>query len=81
MRLQNVSNGHSLKQKVMLGMFRVMARRPIPDVIRVLLYRPEYMGDHLSALIHEGLRGDSEWTACERELFAAYTARLGDCVF
>lgn len=81
MRIRNVESGHRLEQKLKMGFIRVVSGRPVPDVVRVLMYRTEYFGAHLSALIHEALRGPSEWTPCERELFASFTARLGDCVF
>lgn len=81
MRLRNVQSGHSPLAKVKLGLFRVMSGRPPPDVVRVLMYRPEYFGAHFSELVHEVLRGPSDWTPCERELFASFTARLGDCEF
>lgn len=81
MRLENVSSGHTLSRKLTLGLIRVASGRPPADVVRVLMYRPEYFGEHFSALVQEVLRGPSEWTACERELFASFTARLGDCEF
>lgn len=81
MRLRKVESGHTLSKKLTLGMIRIMSGRPVPDVVRVLTYRPEYFGDHFNELVHEVLRGDSDWTPCERELFASFTARLGDCEF
>lgn len=81
MRLKKVETGHTLSKKLTLGMIRVVSGRPPADVVRVLMYRPEYFGDHFSALVQEVLRGPSDWTPCERELFASFTARLGDCEF
>ena len=51
------------------------------DVVKTLAYRPELFGAHYSALIHELLRGESQWSVGERELFAAYTAHLNKCPF
>jgi hypothetical protein len=31
--------------------------------------------------VHEALRGPSEWSVGERELFAAYTSKLNHCRF
>ncbi len=81
MRLQNVSDGHSVGRKLMLGFIRVVSGRRVPDVVRVLMYRPEFFGEPLSDLIERALRGPSDWTQCQRELFASFTARLGDCEF
>lgn len=81
MRLKNVSSGHSLGRKLLLGFIRVASGRTPPDVVRVLMYRPDYFGDPFSQLVEQALRGPSDWTQCERELFASFTARLGDCEF
>jgi hypothetical protein len=51
------------------------------DVVKALNYRPELFGAPYSALIHDLLRGASEWSIGERELFAAYTAHLNKCPF
>jgi hypothetical protein len=51
------------------------------DVVKALNYRPELFGGPFSAMIHELLRGESEWSVGERELFAAYTAHLNSCPF
>ena len=81
MRLANVESGHRLPQRIMLGMMRLMSGQRPPDVVRVLLYRPELFGKPFSRLAQAALRGDSEWTVGERELFAAFTSRLNQCVF
>ncbi len=51
------------------------------DVVKALAYRPELFGGPYSAMIHELLRGDSDWSVGERELFAAFTAHLNKCPF
>lgn len=51
------------------------------DVVKTLSYRPELFGRPFSALTHALLRGESTWSVGERELFAAYTARLNKCPF
>lgn len=81
MRIQKVASGHSLGGRLKLGFIRVASGRRVPDVVRTLMYRPEYFGAPFSALTQQVLRGPSGWTPCERELFASFTARLGDCEF
>ncbi len=51
------------------------------DVMRTLTYRPEYFGKPYSAWLHEVMRGPSEWSVGERELFAAFTSRKNECQF
>ena len=81
MRLDNVSHRHRLRERILLRVLGFVTRRRMPDVVRVLLYRRDFFGDRFSALIQDVLRGPSEWTACERELFAAWTAHLEACHF
>ena len=52
-----------------------------PDVIKTLLYRPEVFGRPFSDAVDRAMRGPSEWSAGERELFAAFTSRLNQCLF
>ena len=60
---------------------RVMMRGPAPGVIRTLLYRPHFFGKKMSRLTHDVMRGDSEWSVGERELFAAFVSSLNQCLF
>lgn len=81
MRLKRVEHGHRLPQKLILGAIRVFQRRRAPDILRTLFYRPEYLGTPLSAWTHAVMRGPSDWSVGDRELFAAFTSRLNQCVF
>lgn len=83
MRLQRVATGHRLPQKLLLGVIRLMARDPSSpqDIVKTVMYRPEYFGRPYSNLVHELLRGPSEWSVGERELFAAFTSHLNACRF
>jgi hypothetical protein len=52
-----------------------------PGVMKTLLYRPETFGRPYSAAVDRAMRGPSEWSAGERELFAAFTSHLNQCPF
>lgn len=81
MRLKKVATGHRLAQKLTLGMIRIMARTEPADIVKTVLYRPEYFGRPYSSLVDDALRGPSDWSAGERELLAAFTSRLNECKF
>ena len=81
MRLDCVETGHAPERKQMLDMIGQMGNGEAPSVVKTLLYRPEFFGSAFSALTHEALRGASDWTPGERELFAGYTSRVNQCPF
>lgn len=50
-------------------------------VVKTLLYRPELFGRPFSEALHEVMRGPSDWSPGERELFAAFTSLVNECHF
>ena len=51
------------------------------DVARVLSYRPEMFGMPFSMCLEAVMRGPSDWSVGERELFAAFVSRKNQCPF
>ena len=58
----------------------VSVERPL-GVLKTIHYRPELFGRPFSAALDTAMRGPSEWTAAERELFAAFVSSLNQCPF
>jgi hypothetical protein len=81
MRLRSVERGRGIRAKVIFAMIKLAQRRRAPDIIRTLLYRPEFLGGPLSDWTQAVMRGPSEWSVGDRELFAAFTSKLNQCVF
>lgn len=81
MRVARLDHGHTIGQKLLLGVIRVSSGFRAPDVVKTLLYRKAFFGQHQSALTQQVMRGPSEWSVGERELFAAYVSRLAQCPF
>ena len=81
MRLERVAHGHTLAQTALLRFIAIVERRPVPDVVRTLLYRKAFFGRWQSDLTQRVMRGPSEWTVGQRELFAAFVSRLNQCPF
>jgi hypothetical protein len=50
-------------------------------VIKTLMYRPEVFGAPFSDRLHEVMRGPSDWSPGERELFAGFASHLNQCLF
>ena len=50
-------------------------------VVRTLRYRPELFGQPFSETLDLAMRGPSDWSPGERELFAAFTSALNQCPF
>ena len=80
MRLHKVHTGHRLRDKVMLGIMRLVMGHA-PGVVRTLMYRKEFFGRPWTDLTQRVMRGPSPWSVGEREIFAAYVSRLNQCVF
>jgi len=81
MRLDRVEHGHRLGEKLKLILIRIVSRRRVPDVVKTILYRPEFWGRPMCAWTQAVMRGPSAWSVGERELFAAFTSRMNQCVF
>jgi hypothetical protein len=80
-RLARLDHGHTLPQKLLLRFIRFMIGAPVPDVVKTLLYRKNFFGGPHSRLTQQVMRGPSDWSVGERELFAAYVSSLNQCVF
>jgi hypothetical protein len=81
MRVRAIAHRHRLPQKLKLGLIRVLSGRRVPDVVKTLLYRPEFFGGAQCAYTQAVMRGPSEWSVGERELFAGFTSLLNRCQF
>jgi hypothetical protein len=81
MRLGNVERGDGIGRRLMYGLIRLLSGFRAPDVVRTLLYREELFGKHHSRHTQAVMRGPSEWTIGERELFAAFVSNVNRCRF
>jgi hypothetical protein len=81
MRLAVVDNGHAAPEAAILHEIRERSGHEPLGVVKTLLYRPELFGTPFSEELHEAMRGESDWSPGERELFAAFTSLLNQCPF
>lgn len=81
MRLRTVERGDRWSTRILFGVIRVLSGFRASDVIRTLKYRSEMFGRPHSQHTQAVMRGSSEWSIGERELFAAFVSRLNKCEF
>ena len=81
MRVPTIERGERLADRVLYKIVRLVSGHPMPDVVRTIRYRGQLFGQPFSALIQPVMRGPSEWSVGERELFAAYVSKKNECEF
>ncbi|HEY4176033.1 MAG TPA: hypothetical protein VGM90_04350 [Kofleriaceae bacterium] len=81
MRLDVLNHGHTFGKKALFVLIRLLSRHPAPDVVKTLMYRPEFFGGPMNNVFQEVMRGPSEWAIEERELMAAYVSKTNECEF
>ena len=82
MRLETVDTGHAPREAAILS--EIAKARGVPTasgVLKTLFYRPDIFGEPFSNALDEAMRGPSDWTPAERELFAGYVSWLNECHF
>ena len=52
-----------------------------PDIVPTLKYRSELFGAPFGLILQDVLRGPSDWSVGERELFAAFVSCQNRCWF
>ena len=51
------------------------------DVVRTMRYRSDMFGQPFSAALQRVMRGPSDWSVGERELFATFVSAQNQCPF
>jgi hypothetical protein len=80
-RLEVVDRGHEPTEAAVLEAIRERSGDEPLGVVKTLLYRPDLFGRPFSEALNGAMRGPSDWSAGERELFAAFTSLLNQCPF
>ena len=81
MRLACVERGDRLSTRLFFAFVRIVSGYRASDVMRTLRYRRDRFGTPHSAHTQAVMRGPSEWSVGERELFAAFVSRVNQCHF
>jgi len=80
-RLDVLDHGHAPEEAAVLEAWRERAGREPFGVTKTLLYRPEVFGRPFSEELDRAMRGPSDWSPGERELFAGFVSLLDQCHF
>ena len=81
MRLACVDHGHAPEEAAVLQEIRERSGAEPLGVVKTLMYRPELFGLPFSEELERAMRGPSDWSPGERELFAGFTSLLNQCPF
>ena len=81
MRLEAVARGRGIAAKAKFAMIRLVSGAPTLDVVKTLSFQQSFFGTPFNELMQEVMRGPSEWTVGERELFAAFVSERNRCEF
>lgn len=81
MRLPNVERGDRVSTRLFYAVVRLLSGFRAPDVVRTLRYHAHLFGAPHSTHTQAVMRGPSEWSVGDRELFAAFVSRLNRCHF
>ena len=81
MRLNILDNGHSTIQKIQIALVRKMMGGFIPGPILIQSYRADFFGKPYNDTVEIALRGTTEWSKSEAELFAAFVSKNNRCQF
>ena len=81
MRVRAIERGRGVGNKALFALIRVMSGHRAPDVVRTLRFERQLFGAPMSEVFQTVMRGPSEWTVGERELFAAWVSKENECEF
>ena len=80
MRLISLMTRQPLRYRMFLTMIRLTSGH-VPDIMRLMTYRPTFFGQNFAGLVERYLRGPSEWSVAEREALAVFISERNTCPF
>jgi uncharacterized peroxidase-related enzyme len=75
MRLAILDRGHQFGTKLLFAVIRTMSRQPVPEALKLVMYRGDFYGTPMGKITHAAMRGPSAWSIGDRELMAAYVSK------
>jgi hypothetical protein len=65
-------------QRIVLSVFKAMLG-DAPGPVLIASYNKRFFGNAWARCMKEGMRGSTEWSVGEVELFAAFVSRVNSC--
>src|SRR5690348_14642562 len=81
MRLAVLDKAHGLGAKALFALIRAVSGHPVPDAVKLVIYRRDFYGRFMGQVTQEAMRGASTWSVGDRELMAAVVAQTNACTF
>lgn len=81
MRLAILDRGHGFGTKALFAIIRAASRQPTPEMLKLVMYRPNFFGKQMKEVTHEAMRGPSAWSVGDRELMAAFISKVNACEY
>jgi uncharacterized peroxidase-related enzyme len=81
MRLNKVEKGDGFFHALLIRFISMVSGMRLPDAARIVMYHQDFYGKPMTTWTQAAMRGDSNWSIGERELFAALTAKWNSCTF
>lgn len=81
MRLRILNSGHGLGTKALFALIGTVSRQPLLDIVKLVRYRADFYGKPMGQVTHEAMRGSSKWSVGDRELMAAFVAKINRSEF
>lgn len=81
MRLRILNSGHGLGTKALFALIGAGSRQPVLDIVKLVRYRSDFYGKPMGQVTQEAMRGASTWSVGDRELMAAFVAKVNRSEF
>lgn len=81
MRLGVLDHGQGRTTRILFALIRAVSRQPVPEILKLVRYRPDFFGAPMKQVVHEAMRGPSAWSVGDRELMAAFVSKQNECEF
>ena len=81
MLLSTIDSRLAMVPRAIIRGIRVVSPRAPVDILKAFSYRPELFGKPFCVFAQAIMRGQSEWSAGEREFIGSFVSSLNHCAY